>query len=192
MEKKTDLRVIKTYSALNNAFMDLIKEKDIEHITVNELCERALIRRTTFYTHFADKYEFITFFLKEYLQNNLPLTKIVKPNEPQEFYESVINNIFDNMELHKSLAISLRKSNMFAFLFELFSEQMVAELDDYYKELEEDGYTLPMDSIFLAHAITGGILQCTKYWVFQKEESSRETVTEQLMQLIMHINTFIK
>ena len=34
-------------------------------MTVNLLCERAMIRRTTFYKHFADKYEYLAFYIRE-------------------------------------------------------------------------------------------------------------------------------
>ena len=59
MEKKSDLRVRKTYEALMRAFEDLLTGKTFDDITVNELCERAMIRRPTFYSHFEDKYDFL-------------------------------------------------------------------------------------------------------------------------------------
>ena len=34
-------------------------------MTVNLLCERAMIRRTTFYKHFADEYEYLAFYIRE-------------------------------------------------------------------------------------------------------------------------------
>ena len=61
MEEKMDLRIKKTYLSLHNAFVELLEEKRFEDLTVNELCDRAMIRRTTFYKHFADKYEYFTF-----------------------------------------------------------------------------------------------------------------------------------
>lgn len=65
MEKKKDLRVQKTYSALMAAFEALMAEETFDDITVNELCARALIRRPTFYSHFEDKYGFLRFYLNE-------------------------------------------------------------------------------------------------------------------------------
>ena len=65
MEKDTDLRIQKTYLALQNAFVALLEEKRFEELTVNELCDRAMIRRTTFYKHFGDKYEYFAFYIRE-------------------------------------------------------------------------------------------------------------------------------
>ena len=53
--KKLELRIQKTYLALHNALTELLYERRFDDVTVNLLCERAMIRRTTFYKHFADK-----------------------------------------------------------------------------------------------------------------------------------------
>ena len=61
---KLDLRIEKTYRALSEAFTELLEERHYEDITVSDLCERAMIRRTTFYKHFADKQEFLAFYVR--------------------------------------------------------------------------------------------------------------------------------
>ena len=71
MEKKIDLRLQKTYLALRNAFTELMEEKRFEELTVNELCDRALIRRTTFYKHFADKYDYFAFYIREMVSSQI-------------------------------------------------------------------------------------------------------------------------
>lgn len=58
-----DLRIEKTYRALSASFTELMEEKRYDDITVAELCDRAMIRRTTFYKHFADKDEFFAFYI---------------------------------------------------------------------------------------------------------------------------------
>lgn len=65
MEQHVDLRIQKTYHLLHKAFTGLMEDKGFEAITVGELCEHAMIRRATFYKHFADKYEYFSFYMKE-------------------------------------------------------------------------------------------------------------------------------
>ena len=48
---------------LCDAFTRLLEVQSFEDITVNQLCEEAMIRRATFYKHFADKYEYLSFYL---------------------------------------------------------------------------------------------------------------------------------
>ena len=52
MEEKTDLRIRKPYKALCDAFVTILEEKKFDDLTVNELCDEAMIRRATFYISF--------------------------------------------------------------------------------------------------------------------------------------------
>ena len=65
MAKKEDLRIIKTKAALTNAFYAMLEEMSLEEITVNDLCEKAEVRRATFYKHFNDKNDFIIYLIKD-------------------------------------------------------------------------------------------------------------------------------
>lgn len=47
-----DIRIKRTKELINNAMLELIKEKPIEKITPTELCRRATINRNTFYSHY--------------------------------------------------------------------------------------------------------------------------------------------
>lgn len=53
--KKEDLRIIKTKRLIFRSFVDLIFEKDFAAITVQDIADRAMINRSTFYSHFHDK-----------------------------------------------------------------------------------------------------------------------------------------
>ncbi len=58
-----DLRIKKTYRALITSFTQLLEVHRYEDVTVAMLCDAAMIRRTTFYKHFADKSAFFAFFI---------------------------------------------------------------------------------------------------------------------------------
>lgn len=51
-----DLRVRRTHTFLWEAFMTELSERAFEDITVKDICERAMVHRTTFYKYYADKY----------------------------------------------------------------------------------------------------------------------------------------
>mgnify|MGYP001940840092 FL=1 len=53
---KEDRRIRRTKSAIKEAFIDLLNEKEIEKITIQDITKRADINRGTFYLHFEDKY----------------------------------------------------------------------------------------------------------------------------------------
>ncbi|WP_238902798.1 TetR/AcrR family transcriptional regulator [Clostridium sp. YIM B02506] len=61
-----DRRSIKTKRAIRNAFLELLKEKSINRISVVEISKLADLGRGTFYLHYKDVYE-----LMEHLENEL-------------------------------------------------------------------------------------------------------------------------
>lgn len=129
MEKKLDLRIQKTYLALHNAFTGLLEHKRFEDITINELCERAMIRRTTFYKHFADKYEYYTFYLKE-------IAESFHEEIPSEILNSNMNSYFIEMSSrlicflneNRKLIDNVCESEMFPILLNILSESIAQDL----------------------------------------------------------------
>ncbi|OMF46514.1 MULTISPECIES: TetR/AcrR family transcriptional regulator [Paenibacillus] len=77
IEKKLDLRVARTHKLLITAFKDLLSEqgKLFSNITINEICDKAMVHRTTFYKHFEDKFALLsatlTWVLQDYLQMSI-------------------------------------------------------------------------------------------------------------------------
>lgn len=65
MEKKTDLRVLKTIKAIKTTFMTMLLEVPYEKITIKELSDRAFINRKTFYLHYASIDEVLEEFQEE-------------------------------------------------------------------------------------------------------------------------------
>ena len=53
----SDPRATRTHSALNEAFLALLREMDLTEITISMLCARAGVHRTTFYGHHGNVFE---------------------------------------------------------------------------------------------------------------------------------------
>ena len=49
---KSESRYFNTALRMDQAFLDLLEKKDMEYITVNEICETAGVNRSTFYLHY--------------------------------------------------------------------------------------------------------------------------------------------
>ncbi|MBQ1436814.1 MAG: TetR/AcrR family transcriptional regulator, partial [Ruminococcus sp.] len=56
-EKKTDRRTLKTRKAIYEGLAELLAEKSLKNITVQELTDKIDIHRVTFYKHFRDIYD---------------------------------------------------------------------------------------------------------------------------------------
>ena len=107
---KTDLRIIKTNNTLYDALINLLKEKTFEEIKVSDICQKALVNRSTFYAHFNDKYElFMSLInsLKESLQKEL---KSIEETNLKDYYlkmiEVFLNHIEGKEQIYKSILIT--------------------------------------------------------------------------------------
>ncbi len=67
----TDLRVIKTKENIWDAFIQLLREKPLENITVTELAKKARISKGTFYLHYQDIYALYDEVIESYLQKTI-------------------------------------------------------------------------------------------------------------------------
>lgn len=61
-----DIRIAKTRQSIINAFIEIRSHKELERITIKELCEAAQINKSTFYSHYHDIYD-----LSDQLENEV-------------------------------------------------------------------------------------------------------------------------
>jgi AcrR family transcriptional regulator len=56
IHENQDLRVRRTRKLLQEALIDLTVEKGFAAVSIRDICERAMVNRSTFYRHYLDKY----------------------------------------------------------------------------------------------------------------------------------------
>lgn len=94
-----DLRKRRSMQLLWKALFDLMTEKKMlfSKITVDQICEEAMVHRSTFYKHFEDKFKLLEYGLNQLMEQywDIPLEKrILRP-----FFWS--NGFFEGSESHK-------------------------------------------------------------------------------------------
>ena len=167
MEEKIDLRIRKTYLSLHNAFMSLLEEKRFEDVTVNELCDRAMIRRTTFYKHFADKYEYFSFYIREVADTfQDQLAPDVMTGETNAYLMHMFRELVRFIKKHERLVDNIRNSTMFPVLLSILLEQISLDIaqvlrrSDLAKEMDKK--ELDEIAAFYAGGVTNTLFQHVK------------------------------
>ena len=184
MEKPLDLRIQKTHTALINAFLQLLQTKRFENITINELCELAMVRRATFYKHFADKYEFFTFFV-QWIQREFR-NRIV----PQEHdrngvspYIDIIRFALDFLDENETIVHSVMESNAFPLLLDLISEQIILDVKESLQTDQNNGKELLLSPELMAFSYTGALLNILRWWIGHKDQMSKEEIVAQIQKV---------
>lgn len=90
--KETDLRVIKTKKALSSSLLQLLEQQLFQTITVNLICDNALVHRTTFYKHFYDKYDLLEYLFNQLTKDYFARDISVRLNHPFQTISDTINN----------------------------------------------------------------------------------------------------
>lgn len=189
MEQKTDLRIIKTHKALTEAFLHLLGEKRFEEITVNELCDRAMVRRATFYKHFADKYEFLAFVIREkQAEFDAQIRQQTDATNPQSFYLAIVQRTIDFMNSNEKLVQTVLDSKMLPTVLDILSRQITLDITQKLKADAQKGLPLPASPQVMAHFYTGALIYTLRWWVTQKRVSEAELMAE-LSRLLTNYNS---
>lgn len=181
MEKKLDLRIMKTHKALCDAFMELICKKKFEDITVNELCNHSLVRRATFYKHFADKYDFFAFFVRK-IQEELS-EKVTKSSsdgnlDTNTYFLSLFKEGVYYLGENRTLVKNIVSSTTFSSLLDILSDEIYRNMIIHLKAAEKNGVQMPGPVLLLSSFYTGGIIYTLRHWVTAQEHVPEEKLIE--------------
>lgn len=183
-----DLRITKTYLALTNALRELLMEKSFEELTVQELCDRAMVRRATFYKHFADKYEFFAFVVRE-IQASYDMRQLERPRvqSGREEVEYIIRYALDYVDENRDLVRSVLQSSALEVLLGILTEQICMDVLVRFRGAKARGEDLPLDPELMANLFTGALIQGIRWWAVQPQPMDKEEVAQQITRLLSRL-----
>lgn len=118
-----DPRYQRADEAIRNAFLELFKEKDIQAISASEVIRASGVNRSTFYAHYADKYELLDSIEGDFLAQleailgHSPIVGLLVGKRTDEGdLESYFAHLIDYLNENRSLLAGLVASDDGAFL----------------------------------------------------------------------------
>ena len=124
---KTDLRVIKSRSAIENAFINLVEIKGFPNVTIKEIAEKAMVNRNTIYLNYGSKEDILEAIVRSSVEKyfgrltteyfrNVGLNK----RRIETMYRNLFLVVEDNIELYRIL---LTDNSSMGYLIPVFSKQ---------------------------------------------------------------------
>lgn len=182
MIKKTDLRVIKTKNLIYNTLIELMKDKTFEEIKVSDICNKALINRSTFYSHYEDKYDLLVDFINS-LKNEF-ISELNKNNSKlnnKEYYIELIkiflNHIEERKEMYASIMINNRNSIMMDILLDVVNNDLL-------KKMNTDEFKTSIPNDIIAKFYLGGVINIGVEWLKDNKKYSKDDIINYITQLI--------
>ena len=125
---KTDARVRYTRQIIQHVFIDLLKQKPLNKITVKEICEKAEINRSTFYKHYEDVYH-LMHKLEESALNQLELLLFGSAHNGNiHVLTTLLTSLLEYKDLLTSLTAKSPDSDFLNRLAERCSQYAVSHL----------------------------------------------------------------
>lgn len=184
MEGKQDLRITRTQHLLFEAFTELLEDRDFENITVKDLCDRAMIRRTTFYKHFSDKYDYLDHYIKRIKEAFC----LVEPSKETEFTEDFLLRVTQStMAFFEEKSVIIRRilnSNMPSTLMAIFEKQVFDGVMEHLQLDVAHGRRLQLPMEFYAAYYAGGYSSLMQLWFLNQEKYTKEDVLKGLEALV--------
>ena len=178
MEEKLDLRIQKTYMAVTKALIEMMDEMPFEDIKVKELCDRAMIRKSTFYKHFADKYELLAFIVKEVINDyNERIRQDSPADDPVAFYNKMLDYVFEFAKANLIRSDSL-------MLLNIMSQQVTPDICQKLKQDQARGRRMPASPEVMATFFAGSISEGLRSWFTGGKKCSEEDIKKQLSDIM--------
>ena len=183
--RKEDLRVVKTKSALHRAFFDMLAESELDDITINNLCDRAGIRRATFYKHFNDKLDFITYIIKDVRASfDAEFNQDEDAQLNVEYYVNYTKAIVSFLNEHETAIAKILASPMRSVFLETFIYENHHDTIARLERSVEEGLVISSSLKAVAGMIVGGVFVNTINWFEHRDTTSSDDMIKEVSKLI--------
>lgn len=199
-----DLRTLRTRKIIKDSLIDLLSIKSFDSLTVNDISNKAMINRTTFYRHFNDKYDLLLEILQESIEEmmknvgSIEENMLIFSNNP-DFSGAKDSLIYKNVEFLSSFFEYFEKNRkVFKPLLGengsmWFSSEMnkhlskfwitrMKSVEKYYKQTSQNGIiSIEIASIWLAHSV----VSILGWWLDKGTDISAETMAKSVLSIIV-------
>lgn len=182
MAKGTDLRIVKTDRAIFEALIRLLAVSSFEDLKVSRICKEAMVNRTTFYSHFEDKYALFQAFI-DYLKHDLKQRLATNENliNTKEYYIEVIRILTDNIGEKKGLFKALLAHNEVSIVLTMVYRTLK---EDIVQRLEKDSAQNHISARFIANYYLGAVCHVVVGWIREDDGYTKEEMIKYLEELI--------
>ncbi|WP_101846834.1 TetR/AcrR family transcriptional regulator [Halobacillus sp. Marseille-P3879] len=168
MKKNKDPRVQRSTIWIKEAFLTLLKEHHLDHVSVQQIMNQAQMNRATFYRHFVDKEDLLTTIVEDLLVrwktliDDCPRTfDFVKEKKPHPRFVGMLQFIYVERLTFETL-LSKQELGEFQKQFEQFIQSSTrSTLEIAFDYLHSVKFSPEITLTFIASSISGTI----KWWV---------------------------
>ena len=178
MDQKNEEHLVK-------ALAELMEERPFSELSVVDICSRAMVHRTTFYAHFNDKRELLSYLLsqleQECVETCLPKEEMTSP---KDYFLTAAKNTLEFFQNRRSLYLACLNSGMEAEVHVL-SDRAAQELCLQLSRPAFRDAAPEVDPQIAARFYIGAVLALIRWWLTSDAPVSQETLLSNLSHFIL-------
>jgi AcrR family transcriptional regulator len=167
--RKPDARIRCTHERLGSALVELIQEKPIDDVTIQEVLDRAAVGRSTFYLHFRNKNDLLLNQLERFLET---MSTALSTRKEQSHRVVPVAEMFAHIGSQKRVYRALADSGRLNDFFDLAESYFARGIE---QRLRESGRLPKMQHRELAaraFALSGSLLSLLRWWMDRDPKES--------------------
>src|SRR5271157_859626 len=161
-QRKPDERARRTRNRLGMAFLELIHEKPIEEVTVQDVLDRANVGRSTFYLHFRDKNDLLLSQLERFGEH---MSTFLSVQKEKSLRVAPVAEMFAHIEQQKKLYRILADAGRLNDFFDLAQEYFARGIAQRLKESKRLPDLPQPELAARANALAGSLLSLLRWWL---------------------------
>jgi AcrR family transcriptional regulator len=188
LENREDLRVRRTQKLLWEALVALMNEQKFETITVKDICDRAMVHRTTFYKHYEDKYDLL-------MKGIWAMHKVLREAYKEQRNNSqptgavfiiMCNHIAENEHFYRLMLGKDGIGTFYTLLHSYLTEIACERLD----KIQRTGTKLPAPNPVFAQFWAGAVISTIAWWLENDLPYTPEQMASYMNAIMLDSSTF--
>lgn len=182
------MKMNRTVRDFQNALETILRTKPFEKITVDQICDEALLHRSSFYRYFHDKYD-----LLEQLISNRLNQLMAESSSEEDFIQLTINYVNDNRNVFRHLSADSANSTLYTEMIRIISEVLIKQAEapkqvsEIVKEIHESN-----NPEMLSYIYGGAIMGACYWWQINNYDVSVEDVVDFIKQSVLSLSNVSK
>ncbi len=167
-----DLRIEKTEKSIFEALIELRAKKPIERIKIKDICAKAKINKSTFYSHYTDIFD-----LSEKLEMQVVRSVFESLAHPEYIFDKpreFTQELYESFAAHNSLIKILFADSRCGYFIQRLYKSIIDLIFDRYPQYKDN----PRAKIVLSYSIYGGY-----YAITENSEYEKKTLLDTLVAL---------
>jgi AcrR family transcriptional regulator len=183
--RRIDARVQRTRAQLSSAFLNLIIEKPISDVTVQDVLDRSGVGRSTFYLHYCDKDDLLLSQLEMFCETISTALSVRKDKSPRVM---PVAELFEHIGNQNKLYRVLSDSGHLKDFFDLAEGCFARGIE---RRLIESGRlkAIPRRELAArASALSGSLLALLRWWLDRGDKESPQEMDQLFHRLVWPTN----